>query len=199
MKINEKTKMTADTIRIQYRSPAVVKTAGLTFYILLLLLPALLVGTTGCKPTEKNYRSAYDVAREKRDREERERADRQAEMGMTDAAMVDHDGVSTFKIDGRDVYARHVNFARGDSVAPYAVSVATFRMSSNAEAMASDLVEGGVRDARALKSEERWFLVIGSAPTAAGALGIMDGFTASRPDWQYVGQPGIMMIIGGSR
>lgn len=190
--------MTANPERIQPGSPAVIKTAGL-YFIMTLLLLTLLSGLGGCKPTEKNYRSAYDVAREKRERDERERAARQEEMGMTGSAILDQDGVTTVNIDGRDVYARHLNFARADSVADYAVSVATFRMSSNAIAMAADLASGGYPETRALKSGERWFLIIGSDSTPAGALGIADGFAASRPDWQYVGQPGIIMVIGGSR
>ncbi|MDE6448315.1 MAG: hypothetical protein K2L35_08355 [Muribaculaceae bacterium] len=38
----------------------------------LLLLLLLAGAAAGCKPTEKNYRSAYDVARDKRERDLRQ-------------------------------------------------------------------------------------------------------------------------------
>lgn len=164
------------------------------------ILLTMLIGMAACKPTEKNYRSAYDVALEKREREKREGEERRREMGLEDGAILqDADGVRRISVGEREVLSRNLNFARADSVKTYAVSVGTFRMPGNAKAMAADLDAEGFPGTRALKSGDNYFIVIGSGEDASEGVELMDRFSASKPDWQYVGQPGILMVIGGSR
>lgn len=190
--------MTAVNKKYSGCGPMVSKTFGLHLFVWLIGI-VLLTGVTGCKPTEKNYRSAYDVAREKRERDEREKEERRREMGMEGVTIENADGVSAVTISGRRLLSRHLNFQRGDSVGDYAVSVATFRMPGNANAMAQDLRAQGLSAARALKASDQYFLIIGDSQEASEAIAIIDGFKNRYPEWQYVGQPDILLIIGGSR
>lgn len=166
---------------------------------MLLLLLLLGVGA-GCKPTEKNYRSAYDVAREKRERDRRHQEELGNDMGIGggEIRLSDSDATLT-RIGEREVLTRNLNFSRADSVGTYAVSVATFRMEANARAMARDLSEDGWPDTRAAHGGESYFVVVGSSAEQGEAMEILTRFEAGHKEWQYVGQPGILMIIGGSR
>lgn len=175
-----------------YRSPR---------YTVIALLGFLLISgvATSCKPTEKNYRSAYDVANEKRERDNMEREERSREMGLSEGMLNDYPGVSIIGIGDSTVYSKHLNFQRADSVADYAVSVATFRMESNAGAMAADLNRDKWHGCRALKAQDLFYIIIGDVSQPEETLPVIDKFKKENPDWQYVGQPGPLVIIGGSR
>lgn len=181
--------------QISIRIPSVPK---LHFLIIPLLL-MIIVGTAGCKPTEKNYRSAYDVAREKHDREQREREELRRDLGIGEGVIQDVDDYTLSDIGGEQVWVRHLNFARTDSVSMYAVGVATFKMDTNARAMASDLVADGWHSARCAGADKSWFVIIGESSNETEAIGILRRFRDASPKWQYVGQPGIALLVGGSR
>ena len=191
--------MTANYKKYRQGSPAVVKTAGLPFFIHVALLLIMLSSLTGCKPTEKNYRSAYDVAREKRDRDRREREELRSELGIGEGVIQDVEGYSLATIGGGQVWTRHLNFSRQDSVAPYAVAAATFRMDTNARAMTSDLRSAGWEPARYVGDGKNWYVIVGESDSESGAIESLRRFREAHPDWQYVGQPGIALLIGGSR
>lgn len=159
----------------------------------------LLCCGAGCKPTEKNYRSAYDVARGKRDRDNRQREELRRDMGIGGDVMQEVDGAALARVDDREVWVRHVAFPAADSVATYAVSIATFRMPANAASLAADMRAEGFGTARAVKGADRHFVIIGESSDTPPAIEIMEKFSSRHPDWQYVGQPGIMLIIGGSK
>ncbi len=162
---------------------------------------ALLCGgaLTSCKPTEKNYRSAYDVARQKREREDARRQELQKDMGLDEGVLQEVDGVRRASIGGAEVWATNASFSPADSLATYSVSVATFKMSSNAQAMAADLRAEGWRGSRAAIHDSHHYVIIGSDADSEAALTLMRSFEEKHKEWQYVGQPGIMLIIGGSR
>ena len=166
----------------------------------LLLLLLLAGAAAGCKPTEKNYRSAYDVARDKRERDLRQQEQLRADMGIGGSEIHLSDTDATLATIGeRQVWTHHLNFPRADSVATYAVSVALFRMDTNAKALAADLRAQGWPETRASHSADSYFVIVGSSDSRDRALELLDSFQTTHPEWQYVGQPGILLLIGGSR
>lgn len=165
--------------------------------VLAVIMPLCVM--TGCKPTEKNYRAAYDVARDKREREIRRQEEIRSEMGVGGGVMQEVDGAALADICGRNVWTRHIRFPAKDSVATYSVSVAAFKMKSNAEAMAADMRAKGWSRSRSATGGDEHFVLVFESAEAAEAVTEMERFSSSAKDWQYVGQPGIMMIIGGSR
>ncbi|MDE7080767.1 MAG: hypothetical protein K2O78_03840 [Muribaculaceae bacterium] len=173
----------------------VPKVATLLIGALVLLL------SPGCKPTEKNYRSAYDVAREKRERDLQRQQELQNELGLQGAGVMQQgdDGAMLEEVAGRKVWTRHMNFAKADTVRIYAVSVATFGMGTNARAMAADLRNEGWSKSRAVEGGGRSLVLIGDSNLPEEAVEMLTRFEDGHKDWQYVGQPGIMLVIGGSR
>lgn len=176
-------------------------TGGIQVELVMILVSLLMILAQGCKPTEKNYRSAYDVAREKRDRDRASREELQKDMGLQSAGEMEQgDGEATISvIDGNKVWTRHLNFQRKDSVLMYAVSVGTFGMGINARALAADLQASGWRESKVAEGGGRSFVIIGSSNKTEDAMQLLLEFDKQHERWQYVGQPGVMLIIGGSK
>ena len=176
-------------------------TAGIQVELVMILVSLLMILAQGCKPTEKNYRSAYDVAREKRDRDRASREELQKDMGLQSAGKMEQgDGEATISvIDGKKVWTRHLNFQRKDSVLMYAVSVGTFGMGINARALAAELQASGWRESKVAEGGGRSFVIIGSSNKTEDAMQLLLEFDKQHERWQYVGQPGVMLIIGGSK
>lgn len=172
---------------------------GLPAIFLLLALAGGML--TGCKPTEKNYRSAYDAARAKREREDSLRQARVADLGLDSkggTGMEEVDGARRTTIRGREVWLRSETFVRADSVKAYSVSAATFKMPSNATAMAADLRADGFPAARAAQGKDAWFVLIGESDALDPALDIYGTWMDTRRDAPTVGQPGLLLLKGGS-
>ena len=158
------------------------------------------IALTGCKPSERNYKSAYDVARAKAEREERERSELNREMGLSDATLQEVDGARLETVAGRpSVWGKRTRLARADSVAEYSVAIATFKMPANAEALAADMRGAGFSASRTAKQGERYYTLIGESPDPAEMVLLMERFEKKYKEYHYVGQPGIMLIINSAR
>ena len=81
----------------------------------------------------------------------------------------------------------------------YAVSVGTFGMGINARALAADLQVSGWRESKVAEGGGRSFVIIGSSNKTEDAMQLLLEFDKQHERWQYVGQPGVMLIIGGSK
>ena len=163
-------------------------------YIIPILLTTIIFA--GCKTTEKNYRSAYDVAIQKKAREDSLLADRRAEMGLGNLIVEDDpDGAKITRIADRDVRALHISIAKADSVHRYAPAVAAFKMPANASAYATDLRNEGWTNARTAKSAERYFVILGSTDNGPEALTLLDSFISANPDRPSVGLSSPLIII----
>lgn len=109
---------------------------------LLLLVPCV-AGLTGCKPTERNYQAAYEMARAKR-----ETKDPDAALIYGQAKVHTFPGVSERVVDGDTLLTSYmvVRPFEGESFPegrPIRVAVASFRMKANAVAFAEDLRKDG--------------------------------------------------------
>ena len=121
----------------------------------------LLTATMACKPTEKNYRAAYEAA-------QRKETDALEGMGVTVPLQSDeHLGRRT--IGGHEVWVSH-ELLRGVAVEgsgytdaglknKYGVAVALYRMRTNAMAQAERTNAGGDPTVVATDGRERWYVV----------------------------------------
>lgn len=152
---------------------------------------ALLMLAPGCKPTERNYKSAYDAALAKR-----QAAD--TDMNLPVGALMVEGEPSLRQVDGRDVYwltavLRPVTEgARGADA--YNVAVGSYKVPTNALDQSRALRDEGL-DAYACRGEnDHYYTVAGSFDTAAEALAFIDSFRDSHPEYPHVGLPDIIII-----
>lgn len=161
-----------------------------------LLTGAALLGTVGCKPTEKNYSEAYDVARRKRDRDEERHRRLQEDLGVDREKLRSVDGPAhhTFQVPDSlgggtlDIAVRRLALSRADSVAECSLSVAAFRMRSNADALAADLRSEGFPGARAVSGGDEEYVIIDENAEPAALARTLRRFSSRLKDFPYVGQ-----------
>lgn len=150
---------------------------------------------TGCKPTENNYKAAYDAALAKREHAD---ADRQA---LADGHQVlSLYGPQKRTIDGRDVYVETRAVRPEGEGAPstrprYMVGVAVFRMGANAKALAERLRGEGYEAFLGRDSDDRLWVVIPGGSDIREAAGICDAFRSRHPDMPWTGLPGTPVVI----
>ncbi|MDE6537656.1 MAG: SPOR domain-containing protein [Muribaculaceae bacterium] len=157
-----------------------------------LLLFAVVI-MTGCKPTEKNYRQAYEAAKQKR-----EAANAEAMIPAT-GVMTD-EGVTRKVVDGDTLFVTRDRLSRtgesADKIRPYNVAVGVYKMNTNAKAQAKDLTEKGY-DAYAVETTgNRWFAIAGSFDTLSEARVFINDFKKKNPGYPYIGLPGAPVIAG---
>lgn len=146
----------------------------------------------GCKPTENNYRKAYDAARAKREAAA-------AENMLPATGLLSDDGpqLRVWKGDTVFVDRQLLRDAKG-SKAPeeWYVAVGVYKMHTNAEANAERLAAGGWKDAAAYKSGgDRWYAVVAGAQTLDSVAAQAREFMRANPDYPYVGLPGKPVLI----
>lgn len=170
--------------------------------LLLSLLTMFAAGIlTGCKPTEKNYRSAYDAALGKRAREDSARRELNRDLGIEQTGtgvLQEVDGARFQTVRGHDVWMRNVTFSRADSIGKYSVGAAVFRMRSNARAMAADLRAEGYTSAKDAEAKDEYFVILDSFDSLDPALDLYDSFSKAKGDAPVVGAPGLLLLVGGS-
>ncbi len=147
----------------------------------------------GCKPTEENYRAAYEKAREKQS----ETGDslttaqfRQSQQPRLMSVGADTLPVMTFYI-GRDA-----DFGNKDSIRKYCVVVGRFKQVFNARSMAERLVAGGFNEAFVVHDAQGYYYVACNStdlPDEAGRLlekVKKDGSVVLHPPYPYILRPG---------
>lgn len=157
---------------------------------IILVLGVVLVVLTGCKPTEKNYRSAYDAAVAKR-----EKATADANLP---ADLILEDGPKKEKIGDLEVATLNERLSpvdNGDALGMVNVAVAQFKMPTNARSGAEALKEKGFQ-ARVVKATGgRYFLLAGSYADFDAALECAARFRKAYPDYPYIGFQGEPVFI----
>lgn len=164
----------------------------------LLFVMALLFILGGCKTTVKNYQDAYEVAVAKREQDEARRRELQQDLGINVETLQEVDGARRESLEGGEVWIRNMRFARADSVKRFAVSVGNFKMPANAASLVEDLKTSGYEESKVGKSGDKYFVLIGSWARQIDALERLHEFEKKNPKWYYVGQPGALLVIGGS-
>lgn len=153
----------------------------------------LLIFLIGCKPTENNYRSAYEAAKNKR-----EAANAEAMVPTT--GMLSDDGPMRKVVDGDTIFVSRDRLRR-DSVSEkilntYNVAVGVYKMNTNAYAQVKALREEGYDAVAVQTTGDRWYSVAGAFPTLKEARDFIHTFEKKHPDYPYIGLPGAPVIIG---
>ena len=148
---------------------------------------------TGCKPTERNYRAAYDAALAKRQAE--------AELRMLPASgLMSDDGPQLKIVNGDSLYVvkERLKAAPGDTLpsSGWAVGVGVYKMNTNARAQAEALRNEGHRAACAARATgDRWYAVADTASSLERVAAAARKFTDNHPGYPYVGLPGHPVLI----
>lgn len=157
-----------------------------------LLSSALLVIPMGCKPTEANYRNAYDTAVQKKQKEatdpdidlhgmKRDDVPNRVRIG-TDSAYVRHEALRV-----------HTTGPQGP-LHPYCVVVGKYRMPTNAEAEAGALRSQGYNAFLIANSRSELYVVAEAFPDLKEAVAFLKKFMTANPGRPYVGLPGEPVI-----
>lgn len=146
----------------------------------------------GCKPTENNYRKAYDAALAKR----RQAAEEQMRPAT---GLLSDDGPMQRVIEGDTVYVINESLRLADGKRPsgrWALAVGLYKMDTNAKASASDLSSQGYPDAFAAKATGgKFYTVVLVAPNMDSVRMESKKFKTRFPDYPYVGLPGSPVLI----
>ncbi len=160
------------------------------------IIPAILLGLiVSCKPSEKNYRQAYDRTVE----------------GRQEGEYLDSTIYNKFRIQGRPAYAvvgsdtlhyriERIGYTKGEGATPSSASrfqivVGQFKQIFNAREMRRRMMEGGYAGAFIVQTGEPLYYVVAlSQPDAAAAMVSLDSLRGRvdlgvRPPFPWVMMP----------
>lgn len=158
--------------------------------LMVVLLGAMAL--TGCKPTEKGYRQAYDAAKAKREAAAREQM-------LPVQGLQSDDGPQLRVVDGDSIYVLRERLRTEDSKrAPktWLLAVGVYKMNTNARANAINLQADGYTDATWLRGpDDKWYTVAQGAGSLDSLRVMNREFKRRHRDYPYVGLPGAPVII----
>lgn len=142
-----------------------------------------------CKPTENNYRAAYDAAQGKR-----HIVDTDADIlnsGKLEETEPEADKPKGFKVE-----TRRSNNVEDDDV--YMFVIARYGMSTNAEAHSAALREKGLASQAVSLGDEEWYVAAASFPDEESAQEFGKKYEASHPRETWIGlaDPFILRLHG---
>lgn len=148
-----------------------------------------------CKPTEKNYKAAYDVAVKKREMS----ADPERAEGHR---VISVDGPRMVSVGNR-VYALVTDFLKStdESATPapqphYRVAVGRYQMPTNARAQVADLRGNGYPDAELMRDgKDRYYVVAAGFDRLEDAAACVKSLMEKFPSTMFVGLDGNPLII----
>ena len=159
---------------------------------ILFILSALLL-SVGCKPTENNYRAAYDAAKKKRDQSNEEQM-------VPTTGLISDDGPSMKIIEGDTIFVTRDRLSREsgseDVLKAYNVAVGVYKMNTNAKAQAQALSEKGYKAVAVRTTGDRWYTIAGSFDTLDEAREFIKQFRKKNQGYPYIGLPGAPVITG---
>lgn len=150
------------------------------------------VAMTGCKPTEKNYKSAYDAALAKRSAEA---ADPDLNLPSGGYRRVGDPEMKS--VNGKDypyLFVRLKPRSEGAAMKAYNVAVSVYKMPTNCDAQVADLRSEGYPAFGAETGDDRFYVIIGSYPTLEEAASGVDEYTSENKEAVYVGLPSPVII-----
>lgn len=145
-----------------------------------------------CKPTEKNYKAAYDAALKKRAEV--------AEQQMRPATgLLSDDGPQLRIVDGDSIYVLRERLRMLDGSKPgahWAVAVGVFKIDTNAKASSADLNAAGWKTAAPAKAQAgKFYTIADTLASLDGARSRAREFKLAFPEYPYVGLPGSPVLI----
>ena len=147
----------------------------------LFILGASLLVLPACKPSEKNYRAAYDIATSKKQAEE----DDLAKEGLTST-----DAPTMRIVEGDTLYFKSVPLSPENKKAKrytYSLVVDQFKMPTHARSSAAVIREKGFEAEAAKSTGGRWFVIAGGAETLGEARLLTRRFRQAFPSYPYIG------------
>lgn len=146
----------------------------------------------GCKPTEKNYKAAYDAALSRRQEVAQEQM-------RPASGLLSDDGPQMRVVDGDTVYVLRERLRMPDGTrvpGKWCVGVGVFRMDTNAKAAVAALGESGCPEAFVAKAAGgKFYSVAAYASSLDSACIVAKDFVARFPDYPFVGLPGTPVLI----
>lgn len=146
----------------------------------------------GCKPTEKNYKAAYDAALARRQEAVKEQM-------RPATGLLSDDEPQLRVVEGDSVYVLKERLRLLDGTrlpGKWSVCVGVFKMDTNAKAAVEDMRAEGYMDAVVAKaSGSRYYPVVATAGTLDSARMISKEFVARFPAYPFVGLPGAPVLI----
>ncbi|MDE6297579.1 MAG: SPOR domain-containing protein, partial [Muribaculaceae bacterium] len=159
----------------------------------ILAISLIALTLTACKPTEENYKKAYDAAKAKR-----ELANAEAMMPTT--GLLSDDGISLKVVDGDSIFVSHerlrVDPELKSELKTYSVAVGVYKMNTNAKAQANSLKQEGYKAFASQTTGERWYTILGSFDKLEEAKKLIFEFKKKNPDYPYIGLPNSPVVIG---
>ena len=162
----------------------------------LLLIICLAGLLAGCKPTEKNYQAAYQVAQNKR------KAERAADpdMALPANALQRMDGIRTKNVNGEElmmkrVFIKFVGKGEAPEIKKMNVAVAKYKMPTNAVAQTEDLVNNGLQAFPVESADGSFYVIAATFPTLEEAAEFVKSYKKNHDAASFVGLEGAPLII----
>ncbi len=147
--------------------------------------------TVSCKPTEKNYRAAYDTAMIKRQAEEEARRQLEKDLDIVGEGLLEEvDGTRREVLKGDTVWTLHMRFALRDSILPYSLAVARLSMRANALAM-TEQHPGW----KAASSGDNYYILAAQSNSLDSILHARRAFLRSNPGFHAIGLTDVTVIV----
>lgn len=161
-------------------------------YIFICFVIGLII-VTGCKPTEQNYRNAYEAAKAKRE-------SANAELMTPTTGLFSEDGPQLKIVEGDSLFVsrdrlRIENKDTSIKFSKYNIGVGLFKMHTNAEAAAEQLKSAGYPASAVRTTGDRWYTLAGCFDTLKEAREFISAFDKRNPDYPYIGLPGHPVLI----
>ena len=143
---------------------------------------------SGCKPTEKGYREAYDAAKSKR-----EQTDPDEALLTGGHKLLDQDASNWKVIAGDSLQLQHMNLKPADGGSwpqsgPYRLAVARFKMTTNAKSMLADLnKKHNLKPVIATDGKDTYYMIAGSATYPDSLSNVLITFRKDYPKFQHIG------------
>lgn len=145
-----------------------------------------------CKPTENNYRTAYDAAL-------RKRAEVEEQQMRPVTGLLSDDGPQLRVVDGDSLFVSRERLRQLDGSRPgghWAVAVGLFKIDTNAKASAADLAAAGWKSAIPAKVPGGGFYALADTVVSLDEARVSAAkFKRDFPDYPYVGLPGAPVLI----
>lgn len=159
------------------------------------LVGAIALLAISCKPTEKNYQAAYDVAQKKKKVETTD-----ADMVLPAGGLQRLDAPRTVEVAGEKLNVKHIFIkyaGKGESpvIERYNVAVAKYKMPTNAIAQTEDLIARKYTAFPVEGNDGYYYVIAATAPTLEEAASFITSYKKSNAPEQLVGLDGEPLVI----
>lgn len=162
-----------------------------SFSIIISAVVAALIFVS-CKPTEKNYKAAYDAAKAKREAAA-------AEQMRPATGLLSDDGPQLRIVDGDSIFVLRERLRLPDGSrlpGKWAVAIGLYKMDTNAKASADVIREKGFNMAGIAKaSQGRFFTIVSTRESLDSVRNDAKQFRKAFPEYPFIGLPGAPVMI----